>query len=598
MSEEKELPKGWVKAKLQDIVFPGGTRNPKLDGDGEFYYVDIEAVDNAAQKIVAPKRILNKNAPSRARMAIHTGDIIFSLVRPYLKNIALVPGGLDGQVASTAYCVMRPEKDVSSQFIFYYCLQQSFIDSIKTYGDSPPAAHDNEFLALEIPVAPTKEQHRIIAAIEQKLTELDASVASLQQDKERLKAARASTLKYAVEGKLTEKWRKEYPAAESASELLQRILKELRRKWEAEELAKIEARGVVPKDDRWKERYREPVEPNVENLPKLPEKWCWATIEQLASFEPRSIQSGPFGSQLLHSEFQDTGILAIGIDNVLDCRFSMGSQHRISIAKYEELKKFTARPLDVLITVMATVGRCCVAPPDLETAIITKHVYRISIHQSLISPYFLMYCLTGGDEVQKQLFGQVKGITRPGINGEILRSVAIPLPSPSEQEQIVAEIERRLSVTDQVASAIEANIKQAEIARQSILEKAFAGKLVPQDPNDEPASVLLERIREERKKREEEELQRRRGNRMSTGNGKERRRATKRGKRALYEVVAEAPEPITPDVTFKEMGLQADVAEDVNGFFDEGYDEVEIEKRVKVLRPDDTQVLLEAVKEP
>jgi len=176
----------------------------------------------------------------------------------------------------------------------------------------------------------------------------------------------------------------------------------------------------------------------------------------------------------------------------------MGSQHRISITKYQQLQKFTARPLDVLITVMATVGRCCVVPQDLETSIITKHVYRISADQSLVNPHYLTLCLRGGGEVRRQLFGQVQGQTRPGINGEILKLIAVPLPSLAEQEQIVAEVERRLSVADDAEARVAAGLKRAARLRQSILKRAFAGQLAPQDPTDEPASTLLERIAVER----------------------------------------------------------------------------------------------------
>ncbi len=172
-----------------------------------------------------------------------------------------------------------------------------------------------------------------------------------------------------------------------------------------------------------------------EIFPILPNKWCWSTIEQLASNEPRSIQSGPFGSNLLHSEFQETGILAIGIDNVLDRSFSLGKEHRISDEKYQELKKYTARPLDVLITVMATVGRCCVIPQDIETAIITKHVYRITPNRHIISPYYLMNALSGAAIVKEQIENQIRGQTRPGINGKILKATSIPLPpSPNNKK--------------------------------------------------------------------------------------------------------------------------------------------------------------------
>ncbi|PRQ02330.1 hypothetical protein ENSA5_24210 [Enhygromyxa salina] len=137
-------------------------------------------------------------------------------------------------------------------------------------------------------------------------------------------------------------------------------------------------------------KYVEPEPVDEEGLPELPEGWAWATVEQLAALMDRAIQSGPFGSALKHSEFTDEGILVVGIDNVQDGFFSMGRENRVSVAKFEELRRFEARPGDVLITVMATVGRCAVIPDDLETAIITKHVYRVSVEQRLMLLSLLM----------------------------------------------------------------------------------------------------------------------------------------------------------------------------------------------------------------
>jgi type I restriction enzyme S subunit len=214
----------------------------------------------------------------------------------------------------------------------------------------------------------------------------------------------------------------------------------------------------------------------------------------VASPAPRSIQSGPFGSALLHSEFQDTGVLAIGIDNVLDGTFSPGSQHRISPEKFEALEKFEARPFDVLITVMATVGRCCVVPSDIERSIITKHVYRISPNVLLMDPYFLMFALSGGIEVRRQLFGEIRGQTRPGINGEILRRLCAPLPPLAEQQEIAQRVERLMSQKEMVAARVERAAARVEQTAQAVLAKAFRGELVPQDPADEPAAATMERL--------------------------------------------------------------------------------------------------------
>ncbi|NEZ56075.1 restriction endonuclease subunit S, partial [Adonisia turfae] len=214
-----------------------------------------------------------------------------------------------------------------------------------------------------------------------------------------------------------------------------------------------------------------------ENLPKLPRGWGWATVKQLASTQPRSIQSGPFGSNLKHSEFQDVGILAIGIDNVLNGQFFKGKQNRISHEKYVTLEKYTARPLDVLITVMATVGRCCVVPEDIETAIITKHVYRITVNQEIIYPYYLMFALLGGQTVKDQIKGQTRGQTRPGINGTILKNISIPIPPLTEQHRIVNKIEELFTQLDAGVDLLKKLKLKLKRYRQAVLKAAVEGKL-------------------------------------------------------------------------------------------------------------------------
>src|SRR5215471_18971742 len=180
-----------------------------------------------------------------------------------------------------------------------------------------------------------------------------------------------------------------------------------------------------------------------------------------------------------------------------------GQQHRISREKYEELKQYTARALDVLVTVMATVGRCCLVPADLETAIITKHVYRITVEQRLISPQFLVLGLQGAVGVLKQLAKAIRGQTRPGINGEILKSLAIPVPPRQEQDIICEVVHNQIASISNISQLISETTGALDQLDQSILAKAFRGELVPQDPSDEPVSVLLARIREQRARQAE-----------------------------------------------------------------------------------------------
>jgi len=301
--------------------------------------------------------------------AVHfqAGDVLYGRLRPYLNKVLLAR--FEG-LCSAEFIVFGKRAEVSSEWLAYFLNSSAFVSfsSHLNAGDRPRVDFD-QIGTYELLLAPRPEQDRIVAEIEKQFTRLDAATAALKRVQANLKRYRASVLKAACEGRLVpteaELARKEGRAYEPADKLLQRILRERRARWEADTLAKMQASGKPPKDDHWKQKYKEPSAPDTTNLPLLPEGWCWASIEELASPEPRSIQSGPFGSNLLHSEFHETGILAVGIDNVFDGKFSFGSQNRISPAKYRELAKYSARPQDVLITVMATVGRCCVFPPGL-----------------------------------------------------------------------------------------------------------------------------------------------------------------------------------------------------------------------------------------
>jgi type I restriction enzyme, S subunit len=278
----------------------------------------------------------------------------------------------------------EPDKDLR---FFKYLLDHLQLGKLDRSTAVPGLSRD-DYDVTEVSIPELDEQRVIVAEIEKQFTRLEAGVVGLRRVQANLKRYRAAVLKAACEGKLvpteeelarerqkvaaaSRRWSSEKnqsrdgsatqegPGYETGAQLLERIVAERRKKWNG------------------KVKYKEPAKPDTTNLPPLPEGWAWATVEQISSWLPGSIQSGPFGSHLLHSEFVSEGILAIGIDNVRDGSFSAGSNHRIKPEKYSVLSKFTARPGDVVVTVMATVGRVCVLPENLEPAIITKHCYRI-----------------------------------------------------------------------------------------------------------------------------------------------------------------------------------------------------------------------------
>ncbi|XXT19211.1 restriction endonuclease subunit S [Sorangium sp. So ce429] len=505
---ESELPNGWLSVRLGDVIrgFESG-RNLKSQGrpakDGEYGVLKISAVTWGSFQPEENKALLPGDAP-RPHETVRAGDVLISRAN----TTALV--GAPVIVDSDYPDLMLPDKilrvlpaaDLIDSKFLVYALRTP---AVRLYFEQEATGTSDSMRNLSQPklegaplCAPAlAEQRRIVVKIETLTAKSRRAKEALAAIPALLERFRQSVLAAAFRGDLTADWREKNPDVEPAEELLKRIRAERRRRWEEAELAKMWTKGKVPGDDRWKERYEEPAPVDASELPELPEGWVWTSVEELAADAPRSIQSGPFGSSLLHSEFHKSGTLAIGIDNVLNGKFSVGRQNRISDSKYQELEKFTARPHDILITVMATVGRCCVVPEDIERAIITKHVYRISPDMQLIIPAYLMNSLRGATPVVRQLFGDIRGQTRPGINGAIIKRLAIPVAPHSEQHQIINMIEQ----FDSRIEKLDMLINEAETQRRyldgAILAKAFRGELVPQDPDDEPASALLERIRAE-----------------------------------------------------------------------------------------------------
>jgi type I restriction enzyme S subunit len=488
------LPAGWHRATIAELSLPTATRNPQLCGDGEFTYIDIEAIDNLRQRIECPRRLNNKAAPSRARNAVLAGDVIFSLVRPYLKNIAIVPPELDNAIASTAFFVCRPGAGVDSRYIFNFFRQDAFISSIVTYGNSPPSAHDDEFARLVLPIPPAKEQERIADALDELLSDLDAGVAALERARDKLKLYRAAVLKAAVEGALTVEWRKEHPQTEPASELLKRILAERRRRWEEEQLRKFKEKGREPPKN-WKAGYQEPVAYDPTELPELPPGWILASMDAITL----RITSGSRDWQRYYGSGTGTFVMA---QNVRPGRFDASHRQPVNPpANDSSCERSRIEENDLLVTIVgANTGDLCRIPEPLREHYVCQSVALMRPVEKRTSRYLELYynAQNGGLRSYRRY---IYGAGRPHLSFDQLKMTPVAIPPIEEQEAIIEAVEDQLSVIDHLESDLNAKLTNAQALRQSILRDAFSGKLVPQDPNDEPASELLKRIAAEREQR-------------------------------------------------------------------------------------------------
>lgn len=502
------LPTGWVLAALGDVTQARvGQGEP---GKSAVSYIDIGSIDRDLKRVGPTEKVTSISAPTRARQWVRSGDVLVSLTRPNLNAVAVVTTELDGAVASTGFDVLRAI-GILPEWVYYRVRTEAFVHDVceDVQGVVYPAIRPDDVRCHVLPLAPLSEQRRIVEAIESYLSRLDAAVASLEGAQDRLKAYRASVLKAAAEGRLVpteaELARTEKRAYEPADVLLKRILAERRRRWEDVELAKLKTAGKAAKDDKWKARYKEPQVPKG-GLPVLAEGWTWATVGQMAW----SVKDGPHYSP----RYVEDGIPFVTGGQVRPWGVDFASARRISEDVHRELcERVCPEYGDVLYTKGGTTG---IARVNTYTQAFSVwvHVAVLKLAQS-IDPFYLQHALNS-----PWCFAQAQRFTHGVGNQDLgltrMVNIVLPLPPLAEQHRIVDEVDRLESVARETTEVLDVQTQRVRRLRQAILTWAFEGKLIDQDPNDEPAETLIERIRAERAAPAPERRARRRGAKAAT----------------------------------------------------------------------------------
>lgn len=374
---------------------------------------------------------------------------------------------------------------------------QGYLRAINDKTSSITVKHLSSLTIQEIPLPlpPLEEQERVADTLDSYLSRLDAGVQSLAGAKARLRAYRASVLKAAVEGRLVpteaELAGKDGRSYEPAGVLLERILKERRRRWEQAELAKMKTAGRTPRDDRWKAKYEEPAQAATGKLPSLPEGWLWATLEQLIIEPLANGKSVPDGS----------GFPVLRLTSIRAGRVVL---HQRKTGDWGDLdpRGYVLRRGDLLIVrgngSIHLVGRAGLVTEDADDVAYPDTLIRARIHSTSLLPELLAY-IWDSPPVRKHLESRAK--TTAGIhkvNQSDLAQTSVPLPPLVEQHRILEEIDRLLSVSNATNAQVASTSVRTSRLRQAVLAWAFEGKLVDQDTGDAPADVLLVRIRSER----------------------------------------------------------------------------------------------------
>ncbi len=449
-----DIPASWQWVSLADVgqIITGNTPSTKDKANYGSHIPFVKPPELNDKGISSAADGLSKKGTEGARQ-LPAGAVLVSCIGGLGKTgIARVPVTFNQQINAIVF-----DERVVPEFGFYYAQTlKEWLYSVSS-ATTLPIVNKSKFQQAAFPLAPIEDQRRIVAEIEKQFSRLDEAVTGLKRVKANLKRYKAAVLKAAVEGRLVETEaelaRREGRSYETGGQLLKRILEERQRQWKG------------------KGKYKEPATPDTTGLPELPEGWAWATLDQIGQ-EGRPviygiIKPGPHVSN---------GVPYVRVTEMKDGIIDVASLKRAASERAAKFARATLAAGDVLISKDGTIGRVAVVPPQLAGGNITQHVMRAPVHELMCRDHVVWSIRS--DICQRWLTGETKGVALRGVNVEDFRRLPIPVAPLQEQGRIVTEVERRLSIINEVAAEVDTNLTRCERMRQAVLSKAFSGQLI------------------------------------------------------------------------------------------------------------------------
>lgn len=441
-----DLPTTWLSLKLGDVVAYGKTEKAE-PGDiaPETWVLELEDLEKDTTKVLQRLTFAERQSKS-TKNKFNAGDVLYGKLRPYLNKVTFAdrPG-----VCTTEIVPIKPNEAVHGRYLFHWLRHPAFLTYVTevSHGVNMPRLGTDAGRDAPFVLAPKAEQKRIADKLDTVLTRVDAVNTRLARVPPLLKRFRQSVLAAATSGRLTEDWR---------------------------------AKTSEPADKH------------------LPAGWTLQAISSLCAPDRHAMAIGPFGSNLVVSDYRHEGVPLIFVREIRANSFGDAKTRFVSKEKSLELSQHTVEPGDLLITKMGDPpGDVAIYPKGRPTAVITSDCVKCTIDPKKALTKFVAYAMES-PESRVRLQQITAGVAQQKISLTRFRAFELPVAPLDEQTEIVRRVETLFAFADR----LEARLAQAQTAATrltpALLAKAFRGELVPQDPNDEPAAELLRRLQAQR----------------------------------------------------------------------------------------------------
>jgi type I restriction enzyme S subunit len=459
---------------LGDVVDYGKTEKAEPDEIADKSWVlELEDIEKDTSRLLARVTFAERKSKS-TKNRFETGDVLYGKLRPYLNKLLIAdqPG-----VCTTEIIPLRKSSHIDNRYLFYWLKHPTFLDYVTSvsHGLNMPRLGTEAGKAAPFILAPLAEQKRIADKLESVLGRVATCRARLDRVPALLKRFRQSVLAAAVSGKLTEEWRERNVSLIDAATSLADV--------ESTKNGKLR----VQKSDA-----------NLDALDlfEVPVKWSWVKNHQLVVDSNTAICAGPFGTIFKAKDFRSSGIPIIFLRHVAEGQYLTRKPGFMDKAVWKaQHQEYSVHGGELLVTKLGDPpGTACIYPQGIGVAMVTPDVMKMEVDQRVADPLYLMYFFNS--PLCKDLVTQMAfGATRLRIDLTMFKNFPIPLPPRAEQQEIVRRVEALFAIADRIESRLATAQKTVERLTPATLAKAFRGELVPQDPNDEPASALLERLK-------------------------------------------------------------------------------------------------------